>query len=811
MSIAATSYRRILDPIFGQDVVNAWVCHFPDFDNASWFGCRVGDMPAHLAQQLPPGDNQFFCIGTIDPAADRRGVGNIIREYAVIADDVGTKIDPLKYDVLFALGFPRPNLRIETSPGNQTWLWCLDAPIERDDVESSRLLTLIRATMSERGLNDKGLIDNTRYIRLPGGKNTKPKYQQADGSYPDVRLVHADFSRRCSLDELGGGLLGPDWRTAQMPVAGEKMAQSQAGGGLVRTADLNSPDEWIVLMQEAGFPLRDAHGRPGVIESDCPFMDGHTQDGREDTGFAYLGGGLFHCTHSSCEHRDSKEFKDAIDAKYEEVTGNDAKSFRAGAAFETQGAKAGMTADDAKAEADTASLRATDIARNRRLTHEEALDDLCDRFVYYREAGAWFDTLERVPMKKDAFHTHPAVTPLLPAGPTGLKSATNELINRGTVRFIEGITIVPGSVDPLVEQVDDNGRLVLMGNKWRGSGYTPLAGTPTAWLECLEYVIPDKDYREYLLDWFAFNIQFPAKRSSHVPLIVGGQGVGKDLILEPFIQIIGLHNHRKVSMEDLASNFNDWMGCKFALLPELKLDEKGTLYNRIKGLTSTTASWAHINPKYGVPYSIKPVINFFASTNHMDSLSGIEHDDRRWAIYSTPAVRNTGAWYKRMDKELHSESEVRRVLWLLTNRDISNFDAVGPAPEFDDSKDLLKVESLSIGGRWVYDQLQPGGLFASRTVITTGEIVAAAQQTNVNQIKGTSQKMVGGALRVAGLNPIPNKQVSKPGKGTKRVRLWEGPLTADPVINAHIYNLNTKQLEDHYHNEVTASRMPLPF
>lgn len=137
--------------------------------------------------------------GSCAPArrAARRALGEVEAQPLLIVDDVpadtgrgrGSKVDRAKWDAMFAAGFPRPSFRVRTSPGNETWGWVLAgddrAPERRDE------LALIRGWLIERGLTD-AVMDETRYVRLPSGWNSKAKHRPEGAAVeasPAVGLV----------------------------------------------------------------------------------------------------------------------------------------------------------------------------------------------------------------------------------------------------------------------------------------------------------------------------------------------------------------------------------------------------------------------------------------------------------------------------------------------------------------------------------------------------------------------------------------------------------------------------------------------
>ncbi|MGO4909029.1 DNA-primase RepB domain-containing protein [Pseudorhodobacter sp. W20_MBD10_FR17] len=318
--------------LFGKWVAKGlvWTAGMPtvEGENREWFGAAgLG----HLERAFPKMEaDLYMAIGVMDPNAKARGNRNVVAQPLLIVDDIGTKIDPAKWDAQFKAGFPLPTAKIETSPGNQTWIWAL----EGDAADPARWVDLacVRAWLVELGLTDD-VMDPARYIRLPGGWNSKKKYRDKNGGQPvEVGLVEWNECRsgagfggaRVDLEKVGSVLLGSagaDWGLREFPqtASGRSQASSAALGGmmgagaLVRSADLGKPDPLMKMGQVLGMNL--VQIRPGVVEALCPNHAAHGD--RADTGFAFLGDGLMHCNHASCQELSTRDFRSMMEEEFD--------------------------------------------------------------------------------------------------------------------------------------------------------------------------------------------------------------------------------------------------------------------------------------------------------------------------------------------------------------------------------------------------------------------------------------------------------------------------------------------------------------
>ena len=124
----AVQLRAWVAQLFGiapEATGSVWTCSFRDIEGAgvNWFGgagvSRLGNSP------FGAGD-YYFSVGLMASGAQRRANANVVAWPVLIVDDIGTKVPLAQWEALFDAGCPRPTAQIETSPGNETWVWALD-------------------------------------------------------------------------------------------------------------------------------------------------------------------------------------------------------------------------------------------------------------------------------------------------------------------------------------------------------------------------------------------------------------------------------------------------------------------------------------------------------------------------------------------------------------------------------------------------------------------------------------------------------------------------------------------------------------
>lgn len=768
---------EFLTSIYGQGKENqVWLAGFPDIEaGPSWFGMQGVDA---LRRRLPDPDGAdlYFCTGLLRDGANNRTLGEVVAQPLLYADDIGTKVDPAMWDALFAMGFPEPTFRIETSPNNETWGWKLEG--DAGSPERWQELALVRAYMIERKLTD-ALHDATRYLRLPWGHNSKPKYRDSKNRAPAVGFTDWHPERVVSLDDIGRVLIGgADWRQADVPMSAKTSKDLAALGAGARPRDASLTDPVVRMAEIVGLEPRERS--QGVVDALCPNWQAHGD--RAETGFSFIGSdGACFCNHASCDNLRTPDFLAMVRTQYENhvsalnAAGKNTESLPPSAsAFE---AGVGFRADDeterrvVQAEADALASRNLRRREQAAEQHEDGMDRLARRFVWVQEAENFFDTKLRCLVSDKQLSRMKDVRAYIPVTETGKKAAPVVLLSHARMDEAMSLTYKPGIGDALVSCNTEQGKPAPHINTWVGSEIIPRKERPQVWLELVEHLMPDADYREWFLNWNAYRLQNPGKRTPVFPLIVGGQGTGKDLTLAPLVTIEGVQNVQFVNMARLESNFNDWMRASLVILPELKLSADGKLYNNLKDWTGQNAGRVQINGKYARTYSIEPAANFIGFTNHLNAVQGMEPDDRRISTYVSPAVPKDKLWYMQAAPVLHSLAEAERVYDFLMSRSLANFNPHDVPDAAMDSKRRMLIDTLPDGGSWVYDLCAEGGKLAGRKFLTIAEIEAMAQTDAPQNIRS---KISSGVVR-RGLEAAQCEALGQIKAGRQRASIWYGP------------------------------------
>jgi hypothetical protein len=242
----------------------------------------------------------------------------------------------------------------------------------------------------------------------------------------------------------------------------------------------------------------------------------------------------------------------------------------------------------------------------------------------------------------------------------------------GAIRKFDRVAYVPGEGVAI-----DGGNAC---NLYRPSQIKPLAANDISfWDEHLEFLFPDVEQRELLLNWLGWFVQNIGRKPKHALLIQGRlQGTGKSFIADMLAKIIGEHNRTVVTQKDLAGNFNGFaMRSKLITIEELRALDKGSVKETLHELI--TQDRISINEKNMPKFEMGNCFGLIAFTNY-DAPISIETGDRRYLGLKTNAAPRSVQYYADLYAKLDDEVAVGAVAHSLLNRDLGDYNGAGRAP-----------------------------------------------------------------------------------------------------------------------------------
>jgi len=210
-----------------------------------------------------------------------------------------------------------PTAVIETSPGNHQLWYFFDEPEANMRRFKSFLVGFVKNVLSERG-GASTFRDVSRYGRMPIGINNKrieATWERKYGEKCPVRLLHANYSNRYSMDDIAKAF---KFTIVEPPPPREptedEMAEKPVNDYLLACA--------VALLTKA--KMGEASGgkvtknMSGKYRIKCPWGDEHTNGDRGGAYFrGYIPGAeheyVFGCAHDTCRKDNKRTWSTFID------------------------------------------------------------------------------------------------------------------------------------------------------------------------------------------------------------------------------------------------------------------------------------------------------------------------------------------------------------------------------------------------------------------------------------------------------------------------------------------------------------------
>ena len=158
----------------------------------------------------------------------------------------------------------------------------------------------------------------------------------------------------------------------------------------------------------------------------------------------------------------------------------------------------------------------------------------------------------------------------------------------------------------------------------------------------------------FLLDWMAHLVQRPGEKMIAAPVLKGGQGAGKGIIIQMLGDILG-HEHfiAATRLESITGTFQEdkIKTNLLTFLDECTFAGDKKQSSVLKGLLSE--QYRRWEAKFVNPIRVKNYSNFIVASNY-DEIVLVEHDDRRWfclevdSKYAGPQTPESAAYFNRL-------------------------------------------------------------------------------------------------------------------------------------------------------------------
>ena len=198
----------------------------------------------------------------------------------------------------------------------------------------------------------------------------------------------------------------------------------------------------------------------------------------------------------------------------------------------------------------------------------------------------------------------------------------------------------------------------------------------------------DSIYREdaqHIERWLAQRIQRPHEKINHALVLGGGQGIGKDTLLEPVKRAVGPWNWSEVSPCQIVGQFN-----AFAASVVIRVNEARDLgdvdrfafYDKSKTYIAAPPDVLMVNRKHVQEYPVMNVAGVIITTNHRHDGLYLHADDRRhFVAWSEARKENFSAGYFDDVWNWLNAGGDADVAAYLRSLDLSEFNPKAPPPK----------------------------------------------------------------------------------------------------------------------------------
>lgn len=215
-------------------------------------------------------------------------------------------------------------------------------------------------------------------------------------------------------------------------------------------------------------------------------------------------------------------------------------------------------------------------------------------------------------------------------------------------------------------------------------------------------LLPNESERAMVLDYFSYNVQFPAEKIVWALLMVGAEGGGKTILKNLMARVLGPQNVSPVSASVLQDKFTGWAeGRKMVFVEEIRLHgaNRFEILDKMKPYVSNEE--VDIRKQHRDGYEIPNVTNYVLYTNHWDGMP-FSKMDRRYYVVGTyfqtkEQLDEWGLLHPSYFADLYDDISQRGdvLRWWLLNRQLSPaFQPKRPAVETW-AKKLMRDQSDS--------------------------------------------------------------------------------------------------------------------
>lgn len=230
-------------------------------------------------------------------------------------------------------------------------------------------------------------------------------------------------------------------------------------------------------------------------------------------------------------------------------------------------------------------------------------------------------------------------------------------------------------------------------NMWRPSGLVAIPGDPIPFLEFVSYLVgPDKAW--IVNDYIAFMARNPGEKILWLPLIKGIPGIGKSILGRCIEQLLGPHNVRRPTNQQIQDIYTEYMkSAQLIVVEEVSFSAQSALsvFNKLKELI--TEPYIEIRQMYKNGFKIPNRANFIMFTNEEQAMR-IPKDDRRIAVIFSESKPREKSYYDELVVWIEKNAYALLNYYLYEHKLNPSFSAKGHAPMTKEKQDMIIREHL---------------------------------------------------------------------------------------------------------------------
>ncbi len=211
-------------------------------------------------------------------------------------------------------------------------------------------------------------------------------------------------------------------------------------------------------------------------------------------------------------------------------------------------------------------------------------------------------------------------------------------------------------------------------NLWRGFAVGPVEGECSLYLQHITDNIcsGNDEHANYMLDWMAYNAQYPGERPEVAVIFRGDEGTGKGMAIRPYGELFGPHYIHISQPGHLTGHFNAHLQCcKVLFADEAFFAGDRRHENVLKAFV--TEPTLMIEPKGVDPYPVRNVIALLMSSNHEFVVPAGKDARRYFVLDVSDARKQDHAYFEAIAHEMANGGH-EALLYFLLNRDLSGFE-----------------------------------------------------------------------------------------------------------------------------------------